>query len=401
MALLQLESKPATDNTLPVLRLGFRPFFLLAACSAVVLILYWVYVFNGGAAGSLYGAVAWHAHEMLFGYSVAVIAGFLLTAEQNWTGAQTLHGFWLGALALLWLAGRIVPWLAIPAWLVALIDLSFLPVLGFALLRPLLQTKQRQHLIFVFIVLLLFVANVLFHLGYLQPAWHTGGLGIQLGWMSILFLIVLMGGRVIPFFIERGTGTIVKVHNSRILDRAGFGSLLCWMLAAMLLPQETVLVAALAVLAGLLQFWRWWGWHLRGLWRVPMLWILYLGYAWIPLGLFLYGFAVLRGMSTSPALHAFTVGTIGMLTVGMMARVSLGHTGREIQATPLVVLAFVLVTLAALVRVFGPLFMAVYPHAAYQNLIDFAAVLWALGFLLFIVAYYPILTRVRVDQRPG
>lgn len=401
MALLQLESKPATENTLPLLRLGFRPFFLLAACSAALMILYWVYVFNGGTAGSSYGVVAWHAHEMLYGYSVAVIAGFLLTAEQNWTGVRTLHGFWLGTLALVWLAGRIVPWLAIPAWLVALIDLSFLPLLGFALLRPLLQTSQRQHLIFVFIVLLLFVANILFHLGYLKPTWHTGGLGIQLGWMTILFLIVLMGGRVIPFFIERGTGAIIKVHNSRRLDRAGFGSLLCWMLAAMFLPQNRALVATLAVLAGVLQFWRWWGWHLGRLWRVPMLWILYLGYAWIPLGLFLYAIAVFRGTPTSPALHAFTAGAIGMVSLGMMARVSLGHTGREIQATPLIISAFVLVTLAALVRVFGPLLISIYPFAAYLHVIVVAAMLWALGFLLFVLAYYPILTRARVDRRPG
>lgn len=400
MALIQIDNKHFADKELPLLRLGFRPFFLLAGISAVISVLYWLYVLNGGTAGSAYAAVNWHAHEMLFGYTVAVIAGFLLTAEKNWTSVQTLHGWRLGALALLWFGGRLAPWLTLPGWLIALIDLSFLPVLALVLLRPLLKTSQYQHLIFVVIVIVLFVANLLFHLGHLAPAWQTTAVGIRLAWLSILFLIAVMGGRVIPFFIERGTGMPGKVSQSRVIEFAGFISLLGWMVTALISPGH-ILVAWLAGIAGVFQLLRCWGWHLAALWRVPMLWILYLGYAWIPIGLFLYAYAVVAGIGISPALHAFTAGTIGMLTLGMMARVSLGHSGRTITASALVITAFVLVTLGSLLRVFGPLLVLDLINIRYLTAVTAAGLLWALGFLLFVIAYAPVLTQARIDGRPG
>ena len=400
MALLQIESKHAAEHTLPLLRLGFRPFFLLAGISAVCFILYWLYLLNGGAAATAYAAVSWHAHEMLFGYTVAVIAGFLLTAEKNWTNLQTEQGLWLAILALLWLAGRIAPWLMLPAWLVALIDLSFLPLLALVLLRPLLKTSQYQHLIFVVILLVLFVADLLFHLGNLNSAWKISALGIRLAWLTIVFLITVMGGRVIPFFIERGTGSLRKVHQSRRIDIIGFITLLAWIVATLIAPGH-VYVAYLAGIAGILQLLRCWGWHLAALWRVPMLWILYLGYAWIPIGLFLYAYAVFTAGTVSPALHAFTAGTIGMLTLGMMARVSLGHTGRAIESSPLLVTAFVLVTCGALLRVLGPLLLVHQLQIPYLTIITGAGLLWALAFFLFVIGYVPILMQARVDGRPG
>lgn len=399
MALLKIDSK-AMDNSQPLLRLGFRPFFLLAAGSAVCLLLYWLYALNGGGLNTAYGAVNWHAHEMLFGYTVAVIAGFLLTAEKNWTNVQTLHGPWLGALALLWLAGRLAPWLALPAWLIAAIDLSFLPILGLLLLRPLLQTRQFQHLVFVVIVAVLFAANLLFHLSYLHPAWQSAALGIRLAWLTIVFLIAVMGGRVIPFFIERGTGSLKKVYQSRAIDIAGFITLLAWMLVTLITPAH-VSAGYLALVAGVLQLLRLGGWYLGALWRVPMLWVLYLGYAWLPLGLFLYAIAVITAGSLSPALHAFTAGTIGMVTIGMMARVSLGHTGRAIATGPALIAAFVLVTLGSLVRVLGPLLLMRLFAVPYMAVITSAGLLWALGFLLFIIIYVPILMQPRIDGRPG
>jgi len=400
MALIQIENKQIASKALPLLRLGFRPFFLLAGIGAVVLILYWLYVLNGGPATSAYVAVNWHAHEMLFGYSVAVIAGFLLTAEKNWTNVQTLHGWRLAALALLWLAGRIAPWLTLPGWLLAVIDLSFLPILAIVLLPPLIKTSQYQHLIFVVIVLVMFIANLLFHLAYLHPGWQTATVGIRLAWLTIIFLITVMGGRVIPFFIERGTGSLKKVRQSRLIDMAGFITLLGWMIAMLLIPNQ-ITVAWLAGIAAVFQLLRWWGWHLAALWRVPMLWILYLGYGWIPVGLILYAIAVVTGNSVSPAIHAFTAGTIGMLTLGMMARVSLGHTGRAIAAGPLMITAFVLVTLGSLVRVLGPLLLSHTLPVSYITVITSAGLLWAAGFVIFVVGYLPILTQARTDGRPG
>jgi uncharacterized protein involved in response to NO len=400
MTLLQIEKTAATDDSLPLLRLGFRPFFLLAGISAIVLILSWLYLFNAGAGETLYGAISWHAHEMLFGFAVAVIAGFLLTAAKNWTSVQTLHGVWLGILALVWLAGRVAPWLPLPGWLIGVIDLGFLPLLALTILLPIVKTSQYQHLIFVLILLVLFAANLLFHLGHISQGWHSADLGIRLAWLSIVFLITVMGGRVIPFFIERGTGMREKVRTSRLIEITSIATLLAWMLAV-LLASDHRYVAYLACVAGLFQLLRWWNWHLGALWRVPMLWILYLGYAWIPVGLFLYAYAVFVGMIVSPALHAFTAGTIGMLTLGMMARVSLGHTGREIQANSMVIAAFVLVTLASLVRVIGSFLATAFSLNHYAAIITSAGILWAAGFLLFVVTFFSILTRPRIDMRPG
>ena len=180
---------------------------------------------------------------------------------------------------------------------------------------------------------------------------------------------------------------------------AGLVSLLAWMLAALTAPGQRY-VAYLAALAGVLQLLRWWGWHLGALWRVPMLWILYFGYAWIPVGLLLYANAQFTGSAVSPALHAFTAGAIGMVTLGMMVRVALGHTGRELQASTMVIVAFVLVTTASLVRVIGPLLAATFSLNATPILMS-AGILWAAGFFLFVVASLPLLIRPRVDGRDG
>lgn len=399
MALIQIESKPARNHGLALLRLGFRPFFLLSGTGAVLFILYWLYILNGDARAPSYGTTNWHAHEMLFGFAVAVIAGFLLTAEKNWTNVQTLHGPLLGAFSLLWLAGRIVPWLPLPAWLIAIVDLSFLMLLAIILLVPLIKTSQFQHLIFVIIVLTLFAANLLFHLGQLQSGWNTTATGIRLAWLTIILLITIMGGRVIPFFIERGTGNQVKVKQSRAVEIVATITLLAWMLG-MLLDRTRILVAYLALFACILQIMRWWGWHLTALWRFPMLWILYLGYIWIPLGLCLYAYSAFNQTSPSIALHAFTAGAIGMLTIGMMARVSLGHTGRMIATNPLLTSGFVLVSLGTLIRVVGPLLVK--PLALdYLLVINVSGLVWALGFLIFVILYVPILTRPRTDGQPG
>lgn len=400
MSLIQIEKQNTAGDDLPLFRLGFRPFFLCAGISAVVLILSWLYFLKHGGPYTQYTSIGWHAHEMIFGYTLAVIAGFLLTAAKNWTGAPTLHGPWLAAVILLWVAGRVAPWLPLPAWVIAVIDLALLPWLAVALLRPLLKTSQYQHLIFVGILLLLFIANLLFHLGIVYPGWQTADLGIRLGWMTIIFLIIVMGGRVIPFFIERGTGNIGKIHQARIIELGSVVSLLAWVVAALFLP-GTIYVAYLACLAGLFQIIRWWHWHLGALWHVPMLWILYLGYAWIPLGLFLYAYAGFTGGGLSPAVHAFTAGAIGLLTIGMMARVSLGHTGREIHASRIIIAAFALVTFGSVVRVLGPLFLPAMSGERYLGVIALAGGLWALGFLLFVIVFIPVWIRPRIDLRPG
>ena len=400
MSLTQIENHASAGRDLPLLRLGFRPFFLGAGISAVALILSWLYFLSHGGLRTPYGTIGWHAHEMIFGYTVAVIAGFLLTATKNWTGIQILAGPWLGMLVLLWLAGRVIPWTPLPVLVIAVIDLAFLPLLAVMLVRPILKTAQHQQLIFIGILLVLFVANLLFHVGHLFPAGRMAESGIRLGWMTIIFLISVMGGRVIPFFIERGTSQMGKIPQSKVIERGSAASLLAWMLASLVMPAASY-VAYLACLAGLFQLLRWWHWQLKALWRVPMLWILSLGYGWLPLGLFLYAYSAFTGNGISPAIHAFTAGTIGLLTIGMMARVSLGHTGREIQASATMIVAFVLVTLGSMVRVFGPLGLPAMSASDYMLIIGIAGGLWSLGFLIFVIVFIPVWIRARVDLRPG
>ena len=400
MSLIQIENHVPTGRGLPLLRLGFRPFFFGAGISAVVLIVTWLYIVSHGGPQTPYGTIGWHAHEMIFGYTVAVIAGFLLTAAKNWTGVQTLHGPWLGMLVLLWLAGRVTPWLPLPAAVIAVIDLAFLPLLAVMLVRPILKTSQHQQLIFIGILLVLFVANLLSHVGHLFADRRIAEFGIRLGWLTIIFLISVMGGRVIPFFIERGTGQIGKISQSKVIERGSAVSLLAWMLASLIMPAANY-AAYLACLAGLFQLLRWWNWQVKALWRVPMLWILSLGYGWLPLGLSLYAYSSFAGSGTSPAIHAFTAGAIGLLTIGMMARVSLGHTGREIQASSAMIMSFVFVTLGSILRVFGPLAMPVMNGYSYMLIIAIAGVLWSLGFLIFLIVFIPVWSRARVDQRPG
>jgi uncharacterized protein involved in response to NO len=405
MALVQIERNQPVSDGLPLLRLGFRPFFLLAGLTALSLIPYWLVLFFKGGPQPTYGLVNWHTHEMIYGYTVAVIAGFLLTAEKNWTGVQTPKGGWLAVLALIWLAGRIVPFtniagLILPAWLIASIDLAFLPILAIVLLIPLLKTSQYKQLVFVFIVFLLFISNLLFHLGYLNPGWQTTGIAIKLGWTSIILLITVMGGRVIPFFIERGTGQIGKLRSYRSLELVSFTSLLIWLVYS-LASANTLVIAVLAVVAGLFQALRLWGWYIRELWRHPMLWVLYLGYAWIPLGLFLYAYLSLSGAPVSSAVHAFTAGAIGLLTIGMMVRVSLGHTGRNIEASSCIVLAFVFVLFGSLLRVIASITQVDLIANHYVLIVTSAGVMWSIGFLCFVIMFIPVLWRSRIDNRPG
>lgn len=381
-----------------LLALGFRPFFLLAGLAAIVLIGLWLKGYAGELTlPDLYGpASRWHAHEMLFGYTVAVIAGFLLTAVRNWTDRPTLRGPALGALALLWLGGRLLPFLpGVPLWLMSLTDLLFLPMLALAIARPLWQTRQVKNYAFVGILLLLFVANLLMHVEAWGLSAGAARNGELLALYVILLLIVIMGGRVIPFFIERGLGG-VKTRSWPVIEQAGSGLIV--LLAGLELLQVPAGWYALgAGVAAAVHGVRLAGWFQPGVFRVPLLWVLVLGYGWLVIGLALLALAGTPAGAGLPALHALTVGTIGMLTLGMMARVALGHTGRPLQVKPVMRLAFALVLLATVVRVFGPVLLP----QAYATSIRISGSLWIIGFALFVYVYLPILIRPRIDGRPG
>ncbi|MHB0974025.1 MAG: NnrS family protein [Thiobacillus sp.] len=375
--------------------LGFRPFFLSAGIYAVILMALWLLVLGGIITPREMPPTLWHGHEMLFGFAIAVIAGFLLTAAQNWTGIRTLSGRPLAALFLVWLAGRLgflVP--GLPPGVVAAIDLSFLPLLALTLALPILKARQLHNAPFPFMLLGLAAANALVHAEALGLS-RTATLGLHLAAYVVVTMITVMGGRVIPSFTDNKLHT--RARRWKPIERLVPVVTVLALIAALAAPDSNV-TAVLAAVAAAAHALRLAGWYTPKVWSVPLLWILHLGYAWIVLGFALLALSAAGwGAATGPALHAFTVGAIGVLTLGMMARVSLGHTGRQLEPPPVMTLAFVAVNLAALTRVALPL---AFP-AAYALILDGAGLVWIAAFGLFAWVYAPMLLRPRVDGKPG
>ena len=382
----------------PLLGLGFRVFFALAGLSALILIVLWNAIFKGTLTAEHYFANSyWHAHEMLLGYSVAVIAGFLLAAVKNWTGKPTVTGDNLAGLALLWLYGRILPFYAglLPDALIAAVDFAFLPTLAYQISKPIMQARHFKSLIFIGLLALLTVGNGLIHAEILGLSQNTAWTGIQLVVATIIILILILAGRVFPFFTERGLSGTLIIRNP-LLDALSIGSAVV-VFALQLWAISGTFLALAAIIAVLVNSARLSGWYVQRIWYVPLLWILYLGYGWIILGFLLTALAAYSWVGPSLALHAFTIGGIGVLTLGMMARVSLGHTGRALRASNAIALAFVLINLAALFRVLLPIAL---PNG-YNLLIYGSTLSWLAAFSLFMFIYAPILTSPRIDGEEG
>lgn len=389
------------DETYPagfaLLSLGFRPFFLCAGIAAVVVMAIWLLGYTKREPLlTYYGSSGWHAHEMLFGYTVAVAAGFLLTAVRAWTNTDSVRGVPLAALSLLWLAGRILPlFLTVPPWLVASVDLAFLPVLMIVLAVPLIRTRQKRNYFILSLLGVLMAANALVHSEWLGYTSDTARLGVVLAIYTLVLLITLISGRVIPFFIESAFQE-VKLRPRPVIEYMSVITVILLALADLFSPFVQV-VTTCAALAAVVHAWRLRGWTVWAALSQPLLWVLLAGYAWLVAGFVLLALAYSGFISTMLAYHALMVGGIGVLTLGMMARVALGHTGRPLRASPLVALAFILLNIAAIVRVVGPLLTVRYTKAV----ISAAGALWITSFVLFLVVYTPILLQARSDGRSG
>jgi uncharacterized protein involved in response to NO len=389
-----MQNKVAQGTAL--LALGFRPFFLAAGGSAALLMGVWLAMLKGWIpAEQYYGGTIWHSHEMLFGYAAAVIAGFLLTAVRNWTGIDTLTGPGLGALALLWLAARIAPFLPVPGVLVASLDLAFLPILAASLIRPLWGGANRVNRVFLALMAAMWLASLLIHLQALGITTGTAGKGNRLMLDLVLLTLLLVAGRIMPFFTESGIPGARPVTRP-LVERLTF-VLAPLVAAANLLSPWSTLSGVLTLILACVQALRLAGWHDKRAWGIPILAVLYAGYLWLTAGLALDGLAGLGLLPPFPALHALTTGAVGVFTLGMMARVTLGHTGREMRAARLTNLAFVLANLAAFARVLLPLLMP----EAYTAWIYASGLLWTLAFVLFLWVHAPMLIAPRPDGRPG
>ena len=399
MAVIEIQ-KPADAGKYPVLNLGFRPFFIGAALFSVLSMLVWmgIYVFRWSWQPAL-PAVSWHAHEMVFGYGMAVIAGFLLAAVKNWTGVQTLHGIPLLLLFLPWLAARILLLLSgadMLAW-AALAAVLFNLLLAVAIAWPIFKVRQFKQFGILSKVLLLTLANALFYSGALGVYSWGEQAGLYSGVYLIMALIFVMSRRVLPFFIERGVDQPVTLTNRDWLDGSSLFLFVAFWLVDIAKP-DSMLVAVLAGLLCVLHVVRLAGWYAPGIWSRPLLWVLYLAYVALIIGFALKVAVYVFGISPFLALHAFTYGGIGLFTLGMMARVTLGHTGRNILEPPVAVgWMFSVLVAGAVIRVFIPLF----DPGHYSLWMGLSQVFWVLAFFLFLWVFLPMLFRARKDGQFG
>lgn len=379
-------------------QLGFRPFFLAGAAYAAVGVPLWIAALLGYLDWQPHADwLSWHRHEMLFGFGLAIVAGFLLTAVQNWTGRPGLSGPPLMALVLLWLLARLGWLVDAPLWLLLPLDVVFAPVVALVMWRALWPVRQSRNYPIVLVLVLFALASLCSHLGIYWQDMQLHRQGVIAAVWLITALITLIAGRVLPFFTRNGLNLSQTPKPLPWLDH---GLLAVTLLLVVLTLAGTTLQPAawlggvffLLAAGHLLRWVRWFKWAVM---RVPLLWSLHLAYAWLIVAMLAFALWHLGLISDhSQGLHILTIGTMGGLILAMLARVSLGHTGRPLQPPRLMILAFALVNLAVLFRV---VLAAVEPQLGYW----LASASWALAFILFVGCYGGMLMQPRLDGRPG
>ncbi|MGV6825963.1 MAG: NnrS family protein [bacterium] len=380
--------------------LGFRPFFLGAMLFAVCSVMLWmaVYTFSLPVPTGLMGSFQWHAHEMIFGYAMAVIAGFLLTAVGNWTGRKMPGGWWLAGIFSLWAAAR----LGMAAGILfieyaAVADILFGVVLISVLGWHLVIARQWSQMGILAKVMMLWMANLVFYLGAMSGDAFQMRLGLYGGLLLVIGLILMMGRRVVPFFIEKGIPGGTQLRNSKPLDIALLTLFLIFFGVELFAPLHWS-GAWLGIAMFLLNSIRLQGWYHPGIWQNPLLWGLYLAMFWITLGFLLHALAVWGLVSQFIAVHALAYGGIGTITMAMMARVTLGHTGRNVQQpTALMGVALLLLTVGTIVRVLLPAIMPTYTWLW----IPASMMLWIAAFFAMVWTCAPMHWMARIDGRPG
>jgi uncharacterized protein involved in response to NO len=381
---------------------GFRPFFLLAALYAPTALAAWLLVLTGVLPDPTYmGGPLLHSHEMVFGFAIAGVLGFLTTALPNFAGAKPITGRPLAILAAVWLVGRLALWTAdwLPPLPVAAADLALVPAALALLLRSLPRHPNRRMLVFPALFAIFEAANALTHAEALGWTGDTGALGVALGINVIALLVAIIGGRIIPSFTANAlaaAGSPLLPRSFRVLDATAIGATAA-VAIAMLAVGDGPVVGAVALLAGLANAARLSFWRGAQTVRTPILLILHVGYGWLAAAQLLRAAAELGGLVPgSAAFHALTIGCFGTMMLAVMSRAALGHTGRAIHAQPLTVAAYVLVSAAALFR-----FAAAVLPDLQMALLSAAAASWIAAFALFLAIYAPILLAPRADGKPG
>jgi uncharacterized protein involved in response to NO len=387
---------------LNVFAYGFRPHFLLAGLAALILVPLWAVSFVAGTPlGSGWAPTLWHGHEMLFGFVASAIAGFLLTAVPSWTGQKGYAGAPLMALAGVWLIARIMILTSLlwPPALTAAVDLAFLPLLAGLVVWPLIRQRSRNTPL-VLVLGLLWLTNLVFHVAVLHRNPPLARHALILGVDIMLILVTIIGGRIVPAFTSsalRQQGVPSVLQSRLIFTVLAVASMVIVAVGDVFWP-DTRSAGVLAGIAAVTQSVRLLQWKSLRTFRQPIVWILHLAYAWLPLGLGLKAAALLGGYAFAAFwLHALTIGVLATMITAVMTRASLGHTGRALILHPLTTLGYVLLTAAALVRVFGLAVLRV----NYSLIIAWAALFWTMSFALFVGVYAPILWGPRADGKPG
>jgi uncharacterized protein involved in response to NO len=380
-----------------VFQKGFRPFFLLGGAWAVLLVPWWAHTYKQATSGEPgLESISWHSHEMIFGYTMAIIAGFLLTAVENWTDRPTARGPFLAALVGLWTIGRLVGLGGTAAAIGGLADLVFLPALTVALAIPLFLARSRRNYLLLAILPLLWICDLHLHLwssGLLPQSYlRTDLVAVDL----IVVVLVIITGRIVPLFTRNALAD-EGVRSNASLNTAAIISVIVVAMIEIIAPGGWVMAVS-AGIAGLLVLGRSVHWGFQKTLGQPILWVLHVGHSWIWLGLFLKAAAAAgAGVQPSIATHALTAGAIGTLTLGMMARVTRGHTGRSLDVSPMMTVSFLAITASALLRVFGPWLRADLTRTAVVS----SAGLWSLAFAIYLVGNARFLITPRPDGKPG
>lgn len=398
MTLLRIDDPavPPTAGRLqnhPLFALGFRPFYLLGAAFAGVAVPAWTASWLGWADAPRLDLL-WHMHEMLFGFVVAIVVGFLFTAGRNWTGLWTPRGGQLAALAALWLAGR-VAMVVLPPLAAAAIDALFLPLAAWPLYRVIRRAGNNRNLVMVVLLAVLAVANAVFHAAVLEWLPVSPMQPMYAAIVAVVVIESVLGGRVIPSFTAnalRGVRTVTSPRLEKLSLVLSAATGLAWALLPLSLP-----LAVLAAATALVQALRLTGWKPLATLGTPLLWILHASYAWIPLGFLMLALACIGLAPQSAAVHLLTVGAMGGLIIGMITRTALGHTGRMLKAGRAETAMYLLLQAGVLAR----LAAALGAGSLYQAGLVVASACWSLAFALYCVTYGSYLVRARVDGREG
>ena len=390
------------DKRFVVFAYGFRPFFLLAGLYAAASIATWIWLFPRGVTPmSSVVPQLWHGHEMIFGFIAAAIAGFMLTAVPSWTGERGFAGRPLIVLTALWLAGRAAFGIgdAMPIEVLIVAELSFVPGVMLVLAPSIMRSSNRNWPLLL-VLFAFWCGDAVFAYAALSGQSVLAGTALRGSLDVVLILITIIGGRIIPAFTGnalRARGAVVTMRSSRSLELAVIALTAGYVFADITAPfgKITGIIAAAAALAHFLRLSGW-----RGLrsWREPIVWILHAGYAWLPIGLALKAIFVLAGASWAAYWqHALGAGAAATMIMAVMTRASLGHTGRPLRVSRLIVVAYAMLIASVSVRVFGASVL----QLQYATTITTAGALWILAFLLYSGVYVPILTRPRADGKPG